>query len=110
MASFRPIMHRPPSTQAPRSLSRTNSGKRPHACVFHRNFVTEKGRHFRRPSFVKIDQRIIRGESSYSLPGESGQDFEAIRRMMIDDIQPKTKIEWLWTLDLIERSWELSAP
>src|ERR1700739_4181262 len=25
MASFKPTMHRPPSTQAPRSLSRTNS-------------------------------------------------------------------------------------
>jgi hypothetical protein len=27
--------------------------------------------------------------------------------MMIDDIQPETNIEWLWTLDLIELSWEI---
>jgi hypothetical protein len=27
--------------------------------------------------------------------------------MMIDDIQPKTNIEWQWTLDLVELSWEI---
>jgi hypothetical protein len=37
-------------------------------------------------------------EPSFLLPGESLHDFEAIRQMMIDDIQPKTNIEWLWTL------------
>jgi len=26
---------------------------------------------------------------------------------MIDDIQPRTNIEWLWTFDLIELSWEV---
>ena len=41
------------------------------------------------------------------LPGESRSDFEAIRQMMIDDIQPETNMEWLWTLDLIELSWEI---
>jgi hypothetical protein len=41
------------------------------------------------------------------LPGESRQDFEAIRQMMVDDIRPETNIEWLWTLDLIELSWEI---
>jgi hypothetical protein len=41
------------------------------------------------------------------LPGESRSDFEAIRQMMVDDIQPETNIEWLWTLDLIELSWEI---
>jgi hypothetical protein len=41
------------------------------------------------------------------LPGESRQDFEAIRRMMVDDIRPETNIEWLWTLDLVELSWEI---
>jgi hypothetical protein len=46
-------------------------------------------------------------EPSFLLPGESCQDFEAIRQMMVDDIRPQTNIEWLWTLDLIEMSWEI---
>jgi hypothetical protein len=41
------------------------------------------------------------------LPGESRADFEAIRQMMVDDVQPETNIEWLWTLDLVELSWEI---
>jgi hypothetical protein len=46
-------------------------------------------------------------EPSFLLPGENLYDFEAIRQMMIDDIQPGTNIEWLWTLDLAELSWEI---
>jgi len=41
------------------------------------------------------------------LPGESPQDFETIRQMIIDDVRPETNIEWLWTLDLVELSWEI---
>jgi hypothetical protein len=41
------------------------------------------------------------------LPGENRSDFEAIRQMMVDDVQPETNIEWLWTLDLVELSWEI---
>jgi hypothetical protein len=41
------------------------------------------------------------------LPGESRQDFEILRQMMIEDIQPRTNIEWLWIVDLIELSWEI---
>lgn len=46
-------------------------------------------------------------EGSLLLPGESVRDFELIRQMMVDDIRPETNIEWLWTLDLIELSWEI---
>src|SRR5712671_3804069 len=46
-------------------------------------------------------------EPSFLLPGESRQDFDAIRQMMVDDIRPETNIEWLWTLDLVELSWEI---
>jgi hypothetical protein len=46
-------------------------------------------------------------EPSFLLPGENLRDFEAVRQMMIDDIQPETNIEWLWTLDLAELSWEI---
>ena len=41
------------------------------------------------------------------LPGENRRDYELLRQMMIDDIQPQTNIEWLWTLDLVELSWEI---
>jgi hypothetical protein len=41
------------------------------------------------------------------LPGESRNDFEAIRQMMVESVQPETNLEWLWTLDLIELSWEI---
>jgi hypothetical protein len=46
-------------------------------------------------------------EQACLLAGESGHEFETIRQMMIDDIRPKTNIEWLWTLDLAELSWEI---
>jgi hypothetical protein len=46
-------------------------------------------------------------EPSLLLPGENLRDFEIIRQMMVDDIQPETNIEWLWTLDLVELSWEI---
>ncbi len=46
-------------------------------------------------------------EPSFLLPGESPRDFEVIRQMMIDDIQPQTNVEWLWTLDLVELCWEI---
>jgi hypothetical protein len=50
---------------------------------------------------------IAFSEPSFLLPGESLRDFEVIRQMMVDDIQPQTNIEWLWTLDLVELSWEI---
>jgi hypothetical protein len=44
---------------------------------------------------------------TFLLPGENRQEFEIIRNMMIDEVRPQTNIEWLWTLDLIELSWEI---
>ena len=46
-------------------------------------------------------------EPSFLLPGESRQDYEAVRQMMVDDIRPENNIEWLWALDLVELSWEI---
>ena len=46
-------------------------------------------------------------EDTCLLPGESSREFEAIRSMIIDDVRPKTHIEWLWILDLAEMSWEI---
>ena len=46
-------------------------------------------------------------EPSCLMPGESRYEFELIRKMIIEDIGPRTNVEWLWTLDLIELSWEI---
>jgi hypothetical protein len=46
-------------------------------------------------------------EPSLLLPGEDLRDYEVLRQMIVDDIQPQTNIEWLWTLDLVELSWEI---
>ena len=44
----------------------------------------------------------------YLLPGESYRDFAIIQKMMIDEVRPESRMEWLWTLDLVEPSWEIS--
>ena len=46
-------------------------------------------------------------EPSFLLPGEDLRDYEVLRQMIVEDIQPQTNIEWLWTLDLVELSWEI---
>ena len=46
-------------------------------------------------------------EPSCLLPGESRHEFEVIRQMIIEDVGPKTNLEWLWTMDLTELSWEI---
>ena len=46
-------------------------------------------------------------EPSFLLPREDLRDYEVLRQMIIEDIQPLNNIEWLWTLDLVELSWEI---
>lgn len=41
------------------------------------------------------------------LPGESLADYINVRQMIIDEVAPQTSIEWLWTIDLIELSWDV---
>jgi hypothetical protein len=41
------------------------------------------------------------------LPGESWYEFDALRLMMIEEVRPQSNLEWLWLLDLVERSWEI---
>ena len=50
---------------------------------------------------------FVFSEPALLLPGESVDDYQAIRRMMVEEISPETNIEWLWTLDLVELSWEI---
>ena len=35
-------------------------------------------------------------EASLLLPGESLGDYEALRRVIVEDVQPRNNIEWLW--------------
>src|SRR6476660_7114522 len=51
---------------------------------------------------MKVARRTI-----VLLPGESRREFETIRQMIIEDVGPTTNLEWLWTLDLTELSWEI---
>jgi hypothetical protein len=44
---------------------------------------------------------------SLVLPGESLRDLEFLRNMIIDEVRPESFIEWLWTFDLVELSWEI---
>jgi hypothetical protein len=41
------------------------------------------------------------------LPGERLQDYEALRGMIIGEVAPQSGIEWLWTMDLVELSWDI---
>jgi hypothetical protein len=41
------------------------------------------------------------------LHGESIEDFKFTRNMIIEEVQPESFIEWLWTSDLVELSWEI---
>jgi hypothetical protein len=60
------------------------------------------------PGSVTIPTDLIPfSEAFLLLPGEDLREFEAIRQMMVDGIRPETNIEWLWTLDLVELSWEI---
>jgi hypothetical protein len=40
-------------------------------------------------------------------PGESQTDYATVRQMMVDEVAPQSSIEWLWTIDLIELSWDV---
>jgi hypothetical protein len=41
------------------------------------------------------------------LPGERLEDYEALRGNIICEIAPQSGIEWLWTVDLVELSWDI---
>ena len=41
------------------------------------------------------------------MPSEDRQQFEALRWMIVDEVRPKTPLQWLLCLDLVEQSWEI---
>ena len=61
----------------------------------------------RRGRALAIPAELRAFSEPFLLPGESLRDFEIVREMMIDEVRPESFIEWLWTLDLVELSWEI---
>jgi hypothetical protein len=57
------------------------------------------------PTVPAIFQAIVR--PAPLLPGENLHDFESIRAIIIDDVKPQSGLEWLWTIDLIDISWDI---
>jgi hypothetical protein len=54
------------------------------------------------PTFLTVIARPVS-----LLPGESLRDFESVRDNIIHDVAPQSGIEWLWTMDLIDLSWDI---
>jgi hypothetical protein len=49
-----------------------------------------------------------RASDALQTPSACGrEDYDAMRQLIIEDIQPRSNIEWLWLLDLAELSWEI---
>jgi hypothetical protein len=46
-------------------------------------------------------------EPTFLMPGESLDDYKAIRDMILEEIAPQSGIEWLWAADLVELSWDI---
>jgi hypothetical protein len=46
-------------------------------------------------------------QPEFLMPGENLGDYQAIRDMIIEEIAPQSGIEWLWTADLVELSWDI---
>jgi hypothetical protein len=52
-----------------------------------------------------IFERVV--QPAFLMPGESLSDYQAIRDMIVEEIEPQSGIEWLWVADLIELSWDI---
>ena len=52
-----------------------------------------------------IFHRVV--EPTFLMPGESLEDYKAIRDMILEEIAPQSGIEWLWAADLVELSWDI---
>jgi hypothetical protein len=61
----------------------------------------------RRGRALAVPAEVRAFSEPFLLPGESHRDFESVRKMMIEEVKPESYIEWLWTLDLVELSWEI---
>ena len=59
------------------------------------------------PAAVAIPAELQSFSESHLLPDESFRDFEFMRNAIVREVRPDSFIEWLWTFDLVELSWEI---
>lgn len=60
-----------------------------------------------RSNELTIPERLRPFAEPALIAGESREDYELLRQLLIEDIQPRSNLEWLWLFDLAELSWEI---
>ncbi|ETR76361.1 hypothetical protein X566_17645 [Afipia sp. P52-10] len=60
-----------------------------------------------RTNELAIPERLRPFAEPALIAGESREDYELLRQLLIEDIQPQSNLEWLWLFDLAELSWEI---
>jgi hypothetical protein len=60
-----------------------------------------------RSNELAIPERLRPFAEPALIAGESSEDYELLRQLLIEDIQPRSNLEWLWLFDLAELSWEI---
>lgn len=60
-----------------------------------------------RSNELAIPERLRPFAEPALIAGESREDYELLRQLLIEDIQPRSNLEWLWLFDLAELSWEI---
>jgi hypothetical protein len=59
------------------------------------------------PAAATIPAELQSFSGSLLLPDESLRDFEFMLNSIVREVRPESFIEWLWTFDLVELSWEI---
>lgn len=60
-----------------------------------------------RSNELAIPERLRPFAEPALIAGESREDYELLRQFLIEDVQPRSNLEWLWLFDLAELSWEI---
>lgn len=60
-----------------------------------------------RSNELTIPERLRPFAEPALIAGESREDYELLRQLLIEDIQPRSNLEWLWLFDLAELAWEI---
>lgn len=60
-----------------------------------------------RPNELRIPERLRPFAEPALIAGESREEYILLRQLLIEDIQPRSNLEWLWLFDLAELSWEI---
>ncbi|WP_339037578.1 hypothetical protein WHZ78_07470 [Bradyrhizobium symbiodeficiens] len=60
-----------------------------------------------RPSYVVLEELEVLRPEPLLLPGESREQYDALQRIVLGDIAPRSPIECLLAFDVAELSWEI---